>query len=603
MEEGRTRVGQRYQSALARAREHGYTELASRLERMIEQEAQGHARRQMSRLGIAATAGERVPTQTERSVESAGRGMNYSAPVGGRPSPLSVLGGMPREELTAGEPQAPPPMLPTLSGVENRPQQPIPQQMLPPLPLPPTTGVAAGPQSPQEAGDLAESGRSANLLFELSGMGPLRRSGIAASEGRPLEALGHGGVAMLPYKPVAGLAALGGAYGGALAQTLFPGMFSPSSPATAQQGNQPAPDDGLNPTQRKRREQLLKQLRRQGDDMPVPLQEELKGLNKITTDLQTARNAADVGNQSRATQASQDEYNRAVTDAERARKHWEARDVEWNKTPVGRLNEAMGGYGPMVLGGVAGGLTRSAGRVMGHGDNWRSHYLAPAATGGFVGASAVNAPVIYNAMAPDVLNPRRRALEEELALLPANHPRRAAIEARLADTERLPTLNPIRQDAQNQLSFWPGQPGFAPTMGRTMSGFVWEGAPGGVIGSEIVRRLGNRRTGGTTGGTGGESGGNPPPPPPPLPSLIERRHRANPDDPRGHWVAPGAPARAGETETWVSPQGRNEVFRDAGGNWQRRLPNGRTEFISAPPSNYRRISSAEPNRLAEYAVG
>ena len=108
--------------------------------------------------------------------------------------------------------------------------------------------------------------------------------------------------------------------------------------------------------------------------------------------------------------------------------------------------------------------------------------------------------------------------------------------------------------------------------------------------------------GGGGGGGRGGSGGN-------LPSLVERRARANPDDPRGDWVPRSEPAVRGVT-SYVSREGRNEVFLDAGGNWQKRLPNGQTQFLDSrasraldagrPPPKYRRISEAEPNLLAQY---
>jgi hypothetical protein len=85
-----------------------------------------------------------------------------------------------------------------------------------------------------------------------------------------------------------------------------------------------------------------------------------------------------------------------------------------------------------------------------------------------------------------------------------------------------------------------------------------------------------------------------------LPSRAERINRPNPDDPRGDWIPRSEPNVPGVT-SYVSRKGKNEVFMDAGGNWQRRLPDGRTQFIGGPPSGYRRISQAEPNNLlAQY---
>lgn len=110
--------------------------------------------------------------------------------------------------------------------------------------------------------------------------------------------------------------------------------------------------------------------------------------------------------------------------------------------------------------------------------------------------------------------------------------------------------------------------------------------------------------GGQGGGRGGGQGGGG------LPSLVERRARANPNDPRGDWVPRTDPNVPGVT-SYASGKGKNEIFLDAGGNWQRRLPNGQTQFLDSrasraldagrPPPKYRRVSQAEPgNLLAAY---
>ena len=82
--------------------------------------------------------------------------------------------------------------------------------------------------------------------------------------------------------------------------------------------------------------------------------------------------------------------------------------------------------------------------------------------------------------------------------------------------------------------------------------------------------------------------------------------RANPNDPRGDWIPRSEPAVPGVT-SYASREGRNEVFLDAGGNWQKRLPNGQTQFLDSrasraldagrPPPKYRRVSQSEPVNL------
>jgi hypothetical protein len=471
--------------------------------------------------------------------------------------------------------------------------------------LRPTSGVAAGPQSAQEARDISSEPNVYNMAIEASGMGPAGRSQRAFAEGRPLEGVGHAAVAALPYRPAAGLALAGGAYATALGQTLAPGIFGASG-AEAQQPDIPsqfipmdrsrffqenrAPrrtladlqteaetrvtsnpayqglvEDGKRTQATRMIEQARANAKKTFDQQEASLQgEEARLEGAYETYLKRLEEQKNKYVQGRSSAA---EYDRAVANAERARAEWEARDVQWKDTPVGRLNEAMGGYGPMLLGGVAGGITRSAGRVMGHGDSFASHYVAPALTGGFAGGTAVNAPVIYNATQPEVMNPRRRALEEYAAALPPDHPRKADTEARLRDTTSLPPLNPIRQEATEQLGLWP-------TVRRTVSGAVLEGAPGGVMGSEVVRRLGNRRTGGTTGDTGGGGGGNPPPPPP----TLQQRQRD-----RNYSVPPAAPVAPGEVETWVSPAGNKVVTKRSNGTWSEQGVRG-----SATPPQQRR---------------
>lgn len=109
---------------------------------------------------------------------------------------------------------APPqPMLPTLSGVENQPRPQINMaEMLQsgagaPTP-PPTTGVAAMPQSPQEAEDLASGARFASAAGAVSGFSPAMRTGQALSEGRVADAAGNAAMAAAPWVagPLAGRA-------------------------------------------------------------------------------------------------------------------------------------------------------------------------------------------------------------------------------------------------------------------------------------------------------------------------------------------------------------------------------------------------------------
>lgn len=72
----------------------------------------------------------------------------------------------------------------------------------------------------------------------------------------------------------------------------------------------------------------------------------------------------------------------------------------------------------------------------------------------------------------------------------------------------------------------------------------------------------------------------------PLPPMPIRRRDPNFSLPRT------APAAAGETETFVSPQGNNVIYRDPRtGEWMRSINDGRPQrYPQGPPRTYRRIA-------------
>lgn len=119
--EGRQRAWSRFDRAYTLASERGQTQRTAAIEARVERDAATHARREMARLGTRAAAGERPRGPMERSVEDASVGLDYGAT--GRPSPLAML-----ERPNALLGSEPPPMLPTLSGVENQgpPSPPVP---------------------------------------------------------------------------------------------------------------------------------------------------------------------------------------------------------------------------------------------------------------------------------------------------------------------------------------------------------------------------------------------------------------------------------------------------------------------------------------------
>jgi hypothetical protein len=120
--------------------------------------------------------------------------------------------------------------------------------------------------------------------------------------------------------------------------------------------------------------------------------------------------------------------------------------------------------------------------------------------------------------------------------------------------------------------------------------------------------------GSPAGGQQPQSGGRGPTPGPLSPQeLAYRRQTRNPDPASdGHWVPPpsaGGPPHVPGQSVYVSPEGRNEVFMNANGQWQRRMPDGSTPFVKGnkPPRSYRRISSSDDapssGGMAEFLMG
>lgn len=671
--EGRQIAEGRYGPALQRATELGQAGRVAAIQSKIERDMNTHARRNL--MALTRSGRSSAPPAPMPSVGELFQGIQHMGPPAPAPSMLERPNALMADSIDYGAPMA---------GTRRLSEATIPNAGWY-LRGRPSENLVARPLMPQsyvEDVDQQTENRNLNMLFEGTGLNPAYRSGQAFAEGDYLAGVGNAGIAAMPYKPAAGLALAGGAYASALGQTLAPTLFGTSS-ADAQAPEIPSqfiPKDRGTFSQENRRWRPLADLQTEAERAVLASD----AYRSVANDdprtarrmINEARNRAEQTFKAQGTQEADEaridaayqaylqslskqrddfmqsrssaaENERAVTEAERVRRQWEDRDVQWKDTPVGRLNERMGGYGPMVLGGVAGALTRGTGRIMGHGDDWRFHYLAPSVTGGFLGGTSINAPQIYNATAPDVMNPRRRALEEYAAALPPNHPRRAETLKRLEDTVTLPVLNPVVQNANEQL-------GLAPTVRRTLSGIFLEGAPGGVMGSEmarggegLVRRLGSRRTEGTTGSILEGAGGPPPPPstpggggsfsqpnalatlgnqaerrplnppevPPPAPAsavppptvqeLLRRRRQKGPIE-GGHWVDPSAPPTIGEA--WVSPKGNKMWTRDREGNFRDEVgelvrdSNGgvvtdpRTARPTIGPNAWRRISSIDDIR-------
>jgi len=198
--EGRQRAWDRFGRAYSVAAEQGLGDRMDAIERRVARDAQTHARRELLRLGRTSGASAPMPsgvslaTQWTPADAPAPTPAPEAAPVA--PSPTTLTG-----DTVARE--APLPSWQALLG-----QQPSRTMSLDAfdrdvasmyaVPGYRTTGGASmGPQSVQEERDLAAEQQGMNALFELSGLGSGRRAGEAFAAGRPVEGVGQLGAAAL----------------------------------------------------------------------------------------------------------------------------------------------------------------------------------------------------------------------------------------------------------------------------------------------------------------------------------------------------------------------------------------------------------------------
>lgn len=162
----------------------------------------------------------------------------------------------------------------------------------------------------------------------------------------------------------------------------------------------------------------------------------------------------------------QAEYGRSVETAEGAYDREMARDRRFSDSELGKVWAKTGPLTPMLFGAGAGALAR----LTGH-----SPYLH----GTLAGALSSNIPLIGDAIFTEADNPKRRAYESLLENLPPAHPRRAEVEAMLADEGRLPRKNPIREEASKEL--------YDPVKLAERLGLgALEGLGGGAIGGHVI---------------------------------------------------------------------------------------------------------------------
>ncbi len=519
MAEGRQRGYERFGAALDRAA--GQPDRIAAIEARVERDAATHARREMARLsgrgGIGSDAVAAPPPMPMAPATMMPQPATFQ-PVAGRmpaPAPAPQPNALLAPSLTEatmpvgidyGTPPGRTPPLNALMAADTDLTARAPRDEL-------YQSIERSRDNPLYGTRpwWAEAART--VALEGTGIAPAQRAGAAFAEGDYLLGAGNAATAAIPYRPMAGLGALGATYGAALATDL--GLVGGPSAATAQQPKRappaatPPPDDGLTPALRARRTELQRRLQREGDDMALPLQEELNGLNRLVAE--HAARQGRVGEQ--AAVADRVEYDRAVQRAEAARATERARDTRFQDTNVGRLWQSTGGVAPVLAGALTGVLSRAA---TGGARPLVYNYLLPGAEGALAGATAYNIPLAYDAFLTPVENPERRATEAYVRELPPNHPRRPEALAALADPNRLPEANPVRRIAAAEF-YDPWRMGERVTTGGI------EGLLAGVAGANTVRMGGRIRTGGPpqAGPPGpaappGQQGPLPPGTPPPA---------------------------------------------------------------------------------------
>lgn len=197
MAEGRERARPRFRQALDRAQQYGYTELASRIENMVETEAQRHAQRGMRRRGggigsdavAARSAPAPAPAPTRPSVVAP------PLPVPGSPSPMPMT-------LTGRENAPQPSAAMTAVGQAGRQGDPLgpidwtapgPRPALPPSEQPISDRFGGGPTMGAVESNLRGFAR------ESTGIPAASRAGEAFAQGEYGSGIGNAAMAVVPF--------------------------------------------------------------------------------------------------------------------------------------------------------------------------------------------------------------------------------------------------------------------------------------------------------------------------------------------------------------------------------------------------------------------
>lgn len=318
----------------------------------------------------------------------------------------------------------------------------------------------------------------ANLLEFIDGapvVGGIKRAvdnpSIGTISNAGVETLFAGG------KPLAALKLLAGAYGTAGAKDL--GLLDGVSDAQAKKdkkgGMVVAKLPGLSDEDNATYQGIMARLSA-GDFSSGAERRALESQAKIFTDKSTVAGTKEAELSAAKDAADKAEFDRQVSRAEAARDVARSKDRRFSSNEVGKVWDATGGFAPLAIGALFGGI----GRAASGGGSTAKNYTMPAAVGGLTGAAASNIPLAYNAFMTEPDNPETVAAEAYARELPDSHPKKQAAMEYATRMRREQPTNPVRDAAAAEL--------YNPIKAGERMGFgALEGIGGGLLGADLAR--------------------------------------------------------------------------------------------------------------------
>lgn len=285
-------------------------------------------------------------------------------------------------------------------------------------------------------------------------------------------------------RPLAAGAALAGGLGEGMRRDLGADFSSPAVAKPKEKASAYTPSDlpGLTPEQNASYNEARRRLQTgayaNGAERRT-LEAEVNRLSDQSSRMMEADAAAKRGLETARKAKEQEEYDRAVANAEEARDKELRRKRRFSETEFGKVYDKTGGagaFGAAFLGGAAHGAFKGAEGAM-------NKYVLPAIEGTGLAFSANSIPLGYDAFLTDSDNPEKAAYLAYARELPPNHPRKQEF---LDYANSLPDKNPVRDEARKE--YLEGLPD------RIAISAV-EGIPSAFTGAT----LGNAARGGATG--------------------------------------------------------------------------------------------------------